>query len=184
MARDGKRVAWVTGGGSGIGEAGAVALAADGWTVVVSGRRKDALDAVVKTITRAGGEAEAIPLDVSVAADVEMAAEQILARHGRIDLLVNTAAFYQSKKLEDVTADDLRRHFEVNVLATFLCGQQAGLAMAALMKTLALRTAVSSDAPLASSAAIADDSEQPVPWVFAVAIRCAGSAMTPLAWTR
>ncbi len=47
MTNGGKRVAWVTGGGSGIGEAGAVALAADGWTVVVSGRRKDALEAVV-----------------------------------------------------------------------------------------------------------------------------------------
>ncbi len=47
MSNNGKRVAWVTGGGSGIGEAGAESLAADGWTVVVSGRRKDALEAVV-----------------------------------------------------------------------------------------------------------------------------------------
>ena len=45
MTNSGKRVAWVTGGGSGIGEAGAEALAADGWIVVVSGRRQDALDA-------------------------------------------------------------------------------------------------------------------------------------------
>src|SRR3989442_13405712 len=70
MSNNGKRLAWVTGGGSGIGEAGAEALAADGWTVVVSGRRKDALDAVVAKITSSGGKAEAIPLDVSKAADV------------------------------------------------------------------------------------------------------------------
>ena len=78
MTNSGKRVAWVTGGGSGIGEAGAEALAADGWTVVVSGRRKDALDAVVAKITKSGGKAEAIALDVSKADDVTKAAEQIL----------------------------------------------------------------------------------------------------------
>ena len=70
MTNSGKRVAWVTGGGSGIGEAGAEALAADGWTVVVSGRRKDALDAVVAKITNSGGKAEAIALDVSKSDDV------------------------------------------------------------------------------------------------------------------
>ena len=48
MSNNGKRVAWVTGGGSGIGEAGAEALAADGWTVVASGRRKDALEQTAK----------------------------------------------------------------------------------------------------------------------------------------
>src|SRR6202165_5827927 len=77
MSNNGKRVAWVTGGGSGIGEAGAESLAADGWTVVVSGRRKDALDNVVTKITRAGGKAGAIALDVSNKADVNKAAEQI-----------------------------------------------------------------------------------------------------------
>jgi NAD(P)-dependent dehydrogenase (short-subunit alcohol dehydrogenase family) len=85
MTKNGKRVAWVTGGGSGIGEAGAEALAADGWIVVVSGRRNDALDAVVAKAAGTDGQAEAIPLDVSVAADVEKVAGEIVARHGRID---------------------------------------------------------------------------------------------------
>src|ERR1041384_6257373 len=98
MSNNGKRVAWVTGGGSGIGEAGAEALAADGFTVVVSGRRKDALDAVVGKITKAEGKAEAIPLDVSKADDVNKAAEQILARHGRIDVLVNSAGVNVPKR--------------------------------------------------------------------------------------
>src|SRR5881409_3336512 len=89
MSNNGKRVAWVTGGGTGIGEAGAEALAADGFTVVVSGRRKQALDAVVDRIAKAGGKAEAVAVDVSKADDVNKAAEQIVARHGRIDVLVN-----------------------------------------------------------------------------------------------
>src|ERR1700733_5298224 len=76
MSKYGKRVAWVTGGGSGIGEAGAEALAADGWTVVVSGRRRDALETVVAKITGNGGLAEAIALDVSKKADVAKAADQ------------------------------------------------------------------------------------------------------------
>jgi len=73
-------------GGSGIGEAGAEALAADGWSVVVSGRRKATLDEVVAKIADTGGKAEAIALDVSKKDDVNRVAEQILSRHGRIDL--------------------------------------------------------------------------------------------------
>ena len=98
MSNNGKRVAWVTGGGSGIGEAGAEALAADGWIVVVSGRRQDALDAVVAKIAKSGGQAEAIALDVSKSADVTKVAEQILAKHGRIDLLVNSAGINVPKR--------------------------------------------------------------------------------------
>ena len=88
MTNNGKRVAWVTGGGSGIGESGAECLAADGWTVVVSGRRKQELDRVVAKIAAKGGKAEAMALDVSDKDDVNRAAEAILARHGRIDLRV------------------------------------------------------------------------------------------------
>src|SRR5438105_15791496 len=91
MSNNGKRVAWVTGGGSGIGESGAEFLAADGWIVVISGRRKEELERVVANISKKGGRAEAITLDVSQKADVNKTADQILAKHGRIDLLVNSA---------------------------------------------------------------------------------------------
>lgn len=54
-----------------------------------------------------------------------------LARFGRLDVLVTCAAIWQRKRLEDVTADDVRRHFDANTLGTFLCCQHAGLAMVA-----------------------------------------------------
>src|ERR1700678_1725777 len=72
MTNNGKRVSWVTGGGSGIGEAGAVALAADGWTVVVSGRRKDALEGVVAGITESGGHPGAVVPDDAQIKDVSI----------------------------------------------------------------------------------------------------------------
>ncbi len=122
MTNGGKRVAWVTGGGTGVGEAGAEALAADGWTVVVSGRRKQALDAVVAKVIAAGGQAEAIPLDVSVIADVEKAAEQILAKHGRIDLLVNSAGINVPKRRwADMEPEGWNKLVEINLNGVLYC---------------------------------------------------------------
>jgi len=130
MTNGGTRVAWVTGGGSGIGEAGAEALAADGWTVVVSGRRKDALDAVVATILKSGGQAEAIALDVSVAADVEKVAEQIVAKHGRIDLLVNSAGINVPKRRwADMEIDGWNKLVEINLNGVLYCMRAALPAM-------------------------------------------------------
>jgi NADP-dependent 3-hydroxy acid dehydrogenase YdfG len=122
MSNNEKRVAWVTGGGSGIGEAGAEALAADGFTVVVSGRRKDALDTVVGKITKAGGKAEAIPLDVSKADDVNKAAEQILAKHGRIDVLVNSAGINVPKRSwADMELEGWDRLVDINLNGVLYC---------------------------------------------------------------
>jgi NADP-dependent 3-hydroxy acid dehydrogenase YdfG len=122
MSNGGKRVAWVTGGGSGIGEAGAEALAADGWTVVVSGRRKDALDLVVAKISQGGSSAEAIALDVSVAADVEKAAGHILAKYGRIDLLVNCAGINVPKRSwADMELEGWDRLVEINLSGVLYC---------------------------------------------------------------
>jgi NADP-dependent 3-hydroxy acid dehydrogenase YdfG len=122
MTKAGKRVAWVTGGGSGIGEAGAEALAADGWTVVVSGRRQEALEAVVRKIIKAGGAAEAIPLDVSIAADVEQAAAQILQRHGRVDLLVNSAGINVPKRRwADMELEGWNRLVDINLNGVLYC---------------------------------------------------------------
>jgi NADP-dependent 3-hydroxy acid dehydrogenase YdfG len=122
MTNGGKRVAWVTGGGSGIGEAGAEALAADGWTVVVSGRRKDALEHVTAKIIKAGGKAEAIPLDVAIAADVNKVAGQILDRHGRIDLLVNSAGVNVPKRSwADMELEGWDRLVDINLNGVLYC---------------------------------------------------------------
>lgn len=87
---DGK-IAWILGGGTGIGEAAARALAEDGALVVLSGRRAEPLDAAAAAIRAAGGRAEVAALDVADAAAVKDTAGRILARHRRIDILLNSA---------------------------------------------------------------------------------------------
>jgi NADP-dependent 3-hydroxy acid dehydrogenase YdfG len=95
----GKRIAWVTGGGSGIGLAGAEALAADGWTVAISGRRLDVLTDAAKRIgEKNAGKVEAFPADVTRADDVRAVAHLILERYGQIDLLVNNAGLNVPKR--------------------------------------------------------------------------------------
>ena len=84
------RVAWITGGGSGIGLAGALELAAAGAHVVISGRTAHANELALGEIQRRGS-AEALLLDVSDKAAVAAAAADIERRHGRIDILVNSA---------------------------------------------------------------------------------------------
>src|SRR5262249_39431935 len=86
------KLAWVTGAGSGIGEAGAVALASEGASVVLTGRRKEALEAVAERINAgSGGQAHVLAADVSKAAAVRKVAEAIRREHGRLDILVNNA---------------------------------------------------------------------------------------------
>ncbi|CAH1659198.1 NADP-dependent 3-hydroxy acid dehydrogenase YdfG [Hyphomicrobiales bacterium] len=85
------RIAWITGGGSGIGAAGARALAAAGAYVVVSGRREAALADVVAGIVAAGGAGEAAVVDVAHEGSVREVADRIAAAHGGIDILVASA---------------------------------------------------------------------------------------------
>jgi NADP-dependent 3-hydroxy acid dehydrogenase YdfG len=90
MSLEGK-IAWITGAGTGIGLAGAQALAQAGCTVVMSGRRPEVLEQEAAAIRAAGGKVDAVPLDVSDAAAVQAVAAGIHARHGRVDILVNSA---------------------------------------------------------------------------------------------
>ena len=123
MSNNGKRVAWVTGGGSGIGEAGAEALAADGWTVVVSGRRKDALDARggEDRQKRRQGRGDRARCQQSPMTSTK-AAEQILARHGRIDLLVNSAGINVPKRSwADMELEGWDKLVEINLNGVLYC---------------------------------------------------------------
>jgi NADP-dependent 3-hydroxy acid dehydrogenase YdfG len=85
------KVAWITGAGTGIGLAAAQALAEAGATVVMSGRRKEVLAPEAEKIRGKGGLAEVEVLDVSDAKAAKRVADAILARHGHVDILVNSA---------------------------------------------------------------------------------------------
>ncbi len=85
------KVAWITGGGTGIGAAAAEWLAQDGAAVILSGRRKDVLDEVAARIAGQGGTASALPVDVADGAAMAAVAREIRDAHGRIDILVHSA---------------------------------------------------------------------------------------------
>jgi NAD(P)-dependent dehydrogenase (short-subunit alcohol dehydrogenase family) len=86
-----QRIAVVTGGSSGIGAAVGHALAADGWTVVLAGRRKEVLEAVVAGGAGLTGALDAVPTDVTDEGSVRSLFKTTVQRYGRVDLLFNNA---------------------------------------------------------------------------------------------
>jgi len=117
-----KKVAWITGGGSGIGFGGAKALAAEGWRVVISGRRAEVLDEAVQAIRAAGGDISAAPMDVGKAADAERVAQAILAEHGRIDLLVNSAGVNVPKRSwAEISVENWDHVVDINLNGLLYC---------------------------------------------------------------
>jgi pteridine reductase len=125
------KVALITGSGKRrVGNAVAEALAARGYSVALHYNRsaEDARESV--SLMRKGGtHAEAYQADVSKEDEVDRMFKQVENDFGRLDVLVTAAAIWQSKPLEEITADDVRRHFEINALGTFLCCRRAGLIM-------------------------------------------------------
>lgn len=122
------KVAVITGSGKHrIGNHVVDAFADRGYSVVVH-YNTSASDAM-ETVRRLGANAMAVQADLVNAIEVERMANAVLQRFGHVDVLVNCAAIWQRKPLEDVTADDVRRHFDVNTLGTFLMCQHFGLEM-------------------------------------------------------
>jgi NADP-dependent 3-hydroxy acid dehydrogenase YdfG len=118
---DGK-VAWITGAGSGIGLAGAQALAAAGATVVMSGRRAEVLETEAAAIRAAGHRAEIAPLDVSDADDVAKVSAAILARHGCLDILVNSAGLNVPQRFwRNLTVPGWNEVMRINLDGSYYC---------------------------------------------------------------
>jgi NADP-dependent 3-hydroxy acid dehydrogenase YdfG len=117
-----QRVAWVTGGGSGIGLAGAEALATEGWVVVISGRRSDVLESTAKELENKGLKVDTLALDVRDAGHVEEAANSLVSKYGRIDLLVNSAGINLPKRSwQDMTIEGWDQIVEINLNGLLYC---------------------------------------------------------------
>ncbi len=125
-------VALITGSGKRrIGNAVALALADRGYDIALHYRTSaDEAKETVEQLEKKGVRAAAYRADVAEEADVERLFGDVLRDFGRLDVLVTAASIWERKPLEDVTASDLRRHFDVNTLGTFLCCRRGGLIMA------------------------------------------------------
>lgn len=126
-----KQVALITGSGKRrIGSFVAEALALRGKSIVIHYRAsKTEAEQFVGRLQANGVDAIAVQADLTDERSVQALIGRALERFGRLDVLVNCAAAWQSKRLEDVKAADVRHYFETNALGTFLCSQLAGLAM-------------------------------------------------------
>ena len=118
------RVAVITGAGSGIGRASALALCKDGWSVALLGRREDALKETAGMST--GGKTLPIPTDVADPDQVIAAFARVKAAYGRVDMLFNNAGGnVPSTNFGDMTFEMWRRVVAVNLDAMFMCANQA-----------------------------------------------------------
>ena len=119
------KVAMVTGAGSGIGKAVALALLREGYCVVLAGRRKDRLDKVAKE-SNSGPRALTAPTDVSQPREVDALFAKTKESLGRLDLLFNNAgAFTPATPIEDLSYEAWKTAVDTNLTGAFLCTQQA-----------------------------------------------------------
>ncbi len=124
MTTDTRRVALVTGAGTGIGRAVSVALAREGYALVLAGRRRELLEETAGLLD--GAESLVVTADVSDEAAVDALFEAARAQFGRLDLLFNNAGMGGPPvEFEDLTFEDWRRVVDVNVNGAFLCARAA-----------------------------------------------------------
>jgi NAD(P)-dependent dehydrogenase (short-subunit alcohol dehydrogenase family) len=124
MASNGK-VALVTGGGSGIGKASALALAEEGFAVVVAGRRPEPLQAVVNEIESKQGRALGVPTDVGQPDSVRALFAKAKETYGRLDVLFNNAGFGAAGPIEELSYERWKGVIDSILNGSFLCTQEA-----------------------------------------------------------
>ena len=120
------RISLVTGAGTGVGRAASLALAADGWTVVLAGRRPGPLEEVASEIRAGGGTALAVPTDASDPAAVEALFATTRETCGRLDLLFNNAGTNAPGiPLEELSVEQWTTVVNINLTGVFLCTREA-----------------------------------------------------------
>ncbi|MFZ0786007.1 MAG: SDR family oxidoreductase [Candidatus Acidiferrales bacterium] len=124
-SRPSSKIAIVTGAGSGIGKYVAVALAREGYAVVLAGRRKETLEAVALEVTQANSRALVVPTDVTDPAAIRELFAKTKEAFGRLDLLFNNAGVSIGGPLEDLTYERWKSAIDTNLTGTFLCTQEA-----------------------------------------------------------
>ena len=117
--------ALVTGASSGIGEATALALAAEGAAVALVARRRDRLEALAKQIESDGGKALVLEADVTQEPQAREAVERTVAELGRLDTLVNNAGVMLLGPMEHAPVEEWQRMVEINVLGLMYCAHAA-----------------------------------------------------------
>ncbi len=116
MAKLDGKVAVITGASSGIGEATAEALAAEGASVMIAARRRERLEDLVERISGDGGKAVAVECDITDEEQAHGLIRQAKDEFGRVDILVNNAGVMQLSEVEKGLSNEWRTMFEVNVL--------------------------------------------------------------------
>ena len=118
------KIALITGAGSGIGRASAVALAEHGWSVVLAGRRKDALDETAGMFP-SSAQSLVMPTDVTKPEQIRALFAATKERFGRLDLLFNNAGLGAGAPLEDLELERWQTVVDTNLTGSFLCTQEA-----------------------------------------------------------